>query len=94
MDTITGCWDQEGDARLTPSCVLNRLKRMGGGGEGVIVPPQQKPSSHEHYSVEIVDDDYHEQQQQSLQQQQKQQQGFQELNQDVKTPLVTNVENT
>ena len=27
--TIVECWDQEGDARLTPSCVLNRLKQMG-----------------------------------------------------------------
>lgn len=26
--TIVECWDQEGDARLTPSCVLNRLKQM------------------------------------------------------------------
>eukprot|EP00111_Clytia_hemisphaerica_P009547 TCONS_00027980-protein len=26
--TITECWDQEADARLTPSCVLNRLKQM------------------------------------------------------------------
>lgn len=26
--TIVECWDQDGDARLTPCCVLNRLKQM------------------------------------------------------------------
>lgn len=146
VDTITGCWDQEGDARLTSSCVLNRLKQMGGSNKGVVtVPPLQKPLSHaltsslEHYSVEIVDDNYHEnqqeqllqhqrqskqlqlqqpqqqqhhcqglktivdddfhvQQQQQLQQQQQtlqqQQEPYQDLNQGVKAPLITNAENT
>ena len=77
VDTITGCWDQEGDARLTSSCVLNRLKQMGGSNGGVVFTPAQHKSplsSHavtpplEHYSVEVVDDDYQDHQQQQQQQ--------------------------
>lgn len=70
-------WDQEGDARLTSSCVLNRLKQMGGSNEGAASPQQKPKSPLGQYSVEIVDDDHHRNQQQQLLQHQQQPQLFQ-----------------
>ena len=80
-ETIAGCWDQEGDARLTSSCVLNRLKQMGGDAMKVVPPQKPQPPPIEHYSVEIVDD-------------YQQQEDCQDFHQYVKTPLIPNTEYT